>query len=298
MYLFWAITNYKGIKMTLNKNQQGFKLWTLIIGMAFLASCDSSIQHKSPLPPTVGNPQNPNGLGPAPVSLSADGGTLNQANLGSSGNYVILSKSGISNVTGSSIVGNIAASPVAASYITGFSLTADISNQFSTSNSVTGKVYAASYAAPTPANLTSAISSMETSYTDAAGRTNPNFNEFATGNLGGLTLAPGLYKWSTSVLIPTSVTLSGGANDVWIFQISGDVSIDAAQQVILSGGAQAKNVFWQVAGQVTMGSTSHFEGIILCKTSVVLNTQASMNGRIYAQTMVSLDNNNVVQSAY
>jgi hypothetical protein len=204
---------------------------------------------------------------------------------------VLLAKTAISNVTGSTVTGNVGLSPAAASFITGFSLVADSTNVFSTSNSVVGKVYAANYAVPTPANLTAAIGSMETAYTDAAGRTSPDFNELATGNLGGLTLAPGLYKWTTAVTIPTDVTIAGGANDVWIFQTSGNLTIAAAKNVVLSGGAQAKNIFWQVAGQATFGSTSHFEGIILSKTAITVQTGASMKGRALAQTQVALDNN-------
>jgi hypothetical protein len=132
---------------------------------------------------------------------------------------------------------------------------------------------------------------METAYTDAAGRTLPDFNELATGNLGGLTLVPGLYKWTSSVTIPTDVTIAGGANDVWIFQTSGNLTVAAAKNIVLSGGAQAKNIFWQVAGQATLGSTSHFEGIILSKTAITLQTGASMKGRALAQTQVALDDN-------
>ena len=242
------------------------------------------------------NPKNPLGAGPAPVVLAPPGGTtVAVGDLGASGSYVILAKTGISNVTGSSITGNIGVSPVAATYITGFSLVADATHVLSTSSSVVGKVYAANYEVPTPSNLTTAIGSMETAYTDAAGRTNPDFNELATGNLGGLTLTPGLYTWTNTVIIPTDVTISGGPNDVWIFQVAGNVTMSAAKNVILKGGAQAKNIFWQVAGQVTLGTTSHFEGIILSKTGITLQTLASLNGRAYAQTMVSLDNNAVTQ---
>lgn len=246
----------------------------------------------------ISNPQNPYGLGPAGVNLSANGGNLDPQDAGSSGNYVILAKTGISNVPGSAITGNIAVSPAAASYITGFSLVADATNVFSTSTQVVGggKVYAANYAVPTPANLTSAIGSMETSYTDAASRSNPNFSELATGNIGGLTLAPGLYKWMGNVTIPTSVTISGSATDVWIFQISQDLLMSAATNITLAGGAQEKNIYWQVAGQVVIGTGSHFEGIILAKTSVELKTSASMVGQIYSQTMVMLDQNAVTKA--
>jgi len=204
---------------------------------------------------------------------------------------VILAKTGVSNVTGSTVTGDMGLSPAAASFITGFSLIADGTNVFSTSSSVVGKVYAANYAVPSPTNLTTAIGSMETAYTDAAGRITPDFLELGTGNLGGLTLAPGLYKWTSTVTIPTGVTIAGGANDVWIFQTSGDLSIAAARNVTLSGGAQAKNIFWQVAGQATLGATSHFEGIILSKTAITFQTGASLKGRALAQTQLALDNN-------
>ncbi len=246
----------------------------------------------------INNPQNPFGDGPANVSLSTSGGATDPSDAGSSGNYVILAKTGISNVPGSSITGNIGVSPAAASYITGFSLVADATNVFSTSTQVVGggRVYAANYAVPTPSNLTSAIGSMERSYLDAASRSNPDFNELATGIIGGLTLAPGLYKWTNTVTIPTDVTINGGPTDVWIFQISGDLTMAAAKQVILTGGALAKNVYWQVAGRVTIGTNSHFEGVILAKTAVSLQTGATMLGQIYSQTMVSLDQNAVTQA--
>jgi len=231
------------------------------------------------------NPQNPSGAGPAPVSLGSSGDS------GAAGSYVILAKTGISNVTGSMVTGDMGLSPAAASFITGFSLIADSTNVFSTSSSVTGKVFAANYAVPSPSNLTTAIGSMQTAYTDAAGRTLPDFNELASGNLGGLTLVPGLYKWTSTVTIPTDVTIAGGANDTWIFQTSGDLSIAAAKNVVLSGGAQAKNITWQVAGQATLGATSHFEGIILAKTAITLQTGASMKGRALAQSQVAMDNN-------
>ncbi len=236
------------------------------------------------------NPPNPAGLGPAPVDV----GSTTDAS--SSGSYVLLAKTGITNVTGSSVSGgSLGLSPAAASFITGFSLVADSTNVFSTSSSVPspGKVYASNYANPTPSNLTTAVLSMQTAYTDAAGRTNADFLNLGSGNIGGQTLVPGLYKWGTGVTIPTDVTIAGGANDVWIFQISNDLDLSAAKKVTLSGGAQAKNIFWQVAGGVTIHASSHFEGIILSKTAITLQTTASLNGRAFAQSLIALDNNGV-----
>ncbi|HME56504.1 MAG TPA: ice-binding family protein [Candidatus Lokiarchaeia archaeon] len=214
-------------------------------------------------------------------------------NLGTAGNFVILAKSGISNTGTTSIVGDIGVSPIASTAITGFGLTMDASNQFATSSIVTGKVYAADYASPTPATMTTAISDMQTAYTDAAGRTSPDYTELGAGNIGGMTLAPGLYKWSTGVTIPADLTLSGNSTDVWIFQIAGTLVVSSATHVILNGGAQASNIFWQVAGQTTLGTTSVFNGIILDATAIVLNTGATLNGRALAQTAVTLDSNTI-----
>ena len=223
------------------------------------------------------------------TSIATSG--LAAVELGSAGNYLILAKTAISNISTSAITGDLGLSPAATSYITGLSLTD--ATGYATSAQVTGKVYAADMADPTPMNLTTAVENMITAYNDAAGRPNPDFLELSTGNIGGKTLTPGLYKWTNTVTLPSDVTISGGANDVWIFQISGDLLMDAAVRVTLVGGAQAKNIFWQVAGQATFGTTSHFEGIILSMTGVTFQTGASMNGRVLAQTAVALDSNAV-----
>ncbi len=122
-------------------------------------------------------------------------------NLGTAGNFVILSKTGITTTGTTAVTGDIGVSPIAAGAITGFGLILDSTGVFSTSPLVTGNVYAAGYAPPTPANLITAISTMETAFTDAAGRTSSVFTELYGGNISGNTLEPGLYKWSTGVLI-------------------------------------------------------------------------------------------------
>jgi len=221
-------------------------------------------------------------------------------NLGTAGNYVILSKSGISTSPPSTVTGNLGVSPIGATAITGFSLILDSSGAFSTSSQVTGKVYAADYAVPTPDNLTTAVSDMQAAYTDAAGRKLPDHTELGSGNIGGMTLYAGLYKWSTGVTIPTDVTLSGGPNDVWIFQIAGDLTMAGATSVLLSGGAQARNIFWQVAGGVgvDLGTTSQFEGTILTQAAINMLTGASINGRLLAQTAVTLEANIITVSPF
>lgn len=217
-------------------------------------------------------------------------------NLGSAGNFTILAKTGISTTGATSVIGDIGISPAEATYITGFGLILPASSAFSTSSLVTGKIYAPSYAYPTPTNLTTAVLDMQTAYTDAMGRA-PGFTELGAGNIGGLTLVPGVYKWGTGVKISTDVTLSGSANDVWIFQISQNLNVSSATKIILSGGAQASNIFWVVAGQTTIGTTAVFKGNILDQTAIVLNTGATLNGRALAQTAVTLDSNLVTMSS-
>lgn len=213
-------------------------------------------------------------------------------NLGAAGNFVILAKTGISTTGTTAIVGDMGISPAEATYITGFSLILPSASAFSTSAQVTGKIYAPGYANPTSANLTMAVLDMQTAYTDAAGRA-PDVTELGAGNIGGLTLAPGVYKWGTGVTIPTDVTLSGGANDVWIFQVAQNLDVSSAAKIFLAGGAQANNIFWVVAGQTTIGTTAVFNGNILDQTTIVLNTGATLNGRALAQAAVTLDANAV-----
>ncbi len=220
---------------------------------------------------------------------------LAPVNLGTAGNYVILAKTGISTVPPSDVTGNIGVSPIDSTAITGFSLILDSTTQFSRSTQVTGKVFAPDYASPTAINLTTAVGDMATAYVDAAGRTLPDHTELGSGSIGGMTLAPGLYKWGTGVSILSDVTLSGGPNDVWIFQISGNLTVASSTRVNLSGGAQAKNIFWQVAGGVgvALGTTSHLEGVILAAKTITLNTGASLTGRLLAQAAVTLEANAV-----
>ena len=210
-------------------------------------------------------------------------------NLGISANFAILSKSGITNVFPSVVTGDIGTSPITGAAI------------LLTCAEVKGVTYTVNAAGPLPcyvinaSRLTTAVGDMETAYTDAAGRSKPNFLNLGAGNIGGKTLTPGLYTWSTSLIIPTNITIAGSSTDVWIFQVAGTLNMSSAVRITLSGGAQAKNIYWQVAGAVTLGTTSHFEGTILGKTGVNLQTGASINGRLLAQTAVTLQKSTVTK---
>ena len=149
---------------------------------------------------------------------------------------------------------------------------------------------------PTAGAMTTAIGDMQLAFTDAAGRA-PDVTELGAGNIGGSLLAPGVYRWGTGVLIPTDVTLVGSATDVWVFQIAQNLTMASATSVVLSGGAVARNVFWQVSGLVDLDTTAHLEGVVLSQTSITLHTGASVNGRLLAQTAVAIDNSIIVEPA-
>jgi hypothetical protein len=213
--------------------------------------------------------------------------------LGSAGDFTILSKTGITDVYPSSITGNVGTSP-----ITGAALLLECDEVVGG-----GVVYVVDAAGPLPcanndaSTLTAAVGAMETAYSEAAGRVLPDHIELGAGEIGGLTLAPGLYKWSTDVSISTDVTLSGSATDVWIMQVSGKLNQANATRITLADGALAKNIFWQVAGSATLGTDAHFEGVILGKALIAVNTGATVNGRLLAQTAVTLQMNAVTPPA-
>ena len=217
-------------------------------------------------------------------------------NLGTAGDFVLLAKTAISTTGTTSVKGDIGISPAAASFITGFGLIADASNTFSTSSLVTGRVYAANHAAPTPTKMTTAIGDMQTAYTNAAGRLLPDHSELGTGNITGMTLTHGLYKWTTGVSVAAGgVTISGSATDIWIFQIAGNLTLANGAAVTLAGGALASNIFWQVAGQADFGTTATMKGVILCQTLIAFNTGATLSGIALAQTAITLNANAITK---
>ncbi|MFT4908738.1 MAG: hypothetical protein ACI978_002835, partial [Oleispira sp.] len=222
-------------------------------------------------------------------------------NLLTAGNFVILTKTGITNVHTSAITGDIGASPITA---------ASMDNVFC--SEITGTIYGANagytgsgdvtcFAGSAPDNtlVANGVLDMGTAYNDAAGRTTPDFTELHAGDISGQTLVPGLYKWGSNVLINTDTTLNGSANDVWIFQISGDIIQAANTSVLLTGGALAKNVFWQVAGGtgVALDTNATFAGVVLAEKGITVNTGTTVNGRLLSQTAVTLDMNTVTQPA-
>ena len=226
-------------------------------------------------------------------------------NLLSANNFTILSETGITN-TGShttSITGNIGSSPITGAAMNTVFCSEILGTIYGVDMAYVGNGNQTCYAGNPPlANKTlvdNAVLDMQTAYLDAASRIIPDGTELYAGNIGGQIFTPGLYKWSTDVSIPNSITLSGGANDVWIFQIAGNLnvassgSVPTGVKVILFGGAQAANVFWQVGGVTgaTLGTYSTFNGNILTAKQIIIQTGVNFSGRALAQTQVTLDAN-------
>lgn len=222
-------------------------------------------------------------------------------NLGTAGDFTILSKTGITTTGATAITGDLGISPAAASDVTGFGLVLDATGTFATSSLVTGRIYAADQSGGggiTSSMLTTAVGDMETAYTAANAAATTVLNA-GSGNLGGLTLPAGVYTFGTGVTIPTTLTLNGSSSDVWIFKISGNLSLASATSVLLTGGATADNVFWAVAGTTTLGSTSAMKGTILggpATTTIAFGTGATLTGKALGQKEVTLDANTIGNS--
>jgi hypothetical protein len=136
--------------------------------------------------------------------------------------------------------------------------------------------------------LTRAQGDLTTAYNDAAGRTPVPTGPFlnpGSGDMSGLNLSPGLYKFTSGASISGSdLTLTGTASDVWIFQIASTLTVGNGIHVVLAGGAQASNIFWQVGTSAALGTTTIFQGTILAHDSITFATGATLDGRALAHT--------------
>jgi hypothetical protein len=194
---------------------------------------------------------------------------------------------GISTVPISDITGSIAVSPIASTAMTGFTLTLDSSGEFSTSSQVTGKVFAASYAAPTPGELARAVSDMDIAYADATARNNTK-GIFGAVPIGGQTFFPGVYTFTSSLTIASNITFEGGPDDVFIMQIESSLYQTANTHVLLAECAQAKNIFWRVKTSTYIGANALMQGIILGATTVDMLAGSTLIGSLLTRTRVDL----------
>nr|4NUH_A Chain A, ice-binding protein [Leucosporidium] len=201
--------------------------------------------------------------------------------LGVASNFAILAKAGISSVPDSAILGDVGASPITGAAIL---LKCD---------EVTGTIFSVDAAGPAckitdASRLAAAVANAETAYNQAAGFVDPDFLELGAGELRDQTLVPGLYKWTSSVSVPTDLTFEGNGDATWVFQIAGGLSLADGVAFTLAGGANSTNIAFQVGDDVTVGKGAHFEGVLLAKRFVTLQTGSSLNGRVLSQTEVAL----------
>jgi hypothetical protein len=200
--------------------------------------------------------------------------------LGAAGNFVVLGGSTVTNTGPTSVTGDLGVSPGTA--VTGFP-----------PGTVIGSKQAGNPAAA------QGIADLTTAYNDAAGRTLCPVSK--AGNLGGMTLAPGLYKSTSSLSISSgdlTLDAQGDSDAVFIFQMASTLTTTSGRQVILANGAKASNVFWQVGTSATLGSTSAFVGTIMADQAITLKTGATLTGRALARiAAVALDSNVIVMPA-
>jgi hypothetical protein len=262
---------------------------SLFLVFATLFNAATGIDIEEITPPTTGTPPGTSpGLRPTAETSTPPG--IPPVELGTAINYAILAKTGISTVPNSIIYGDVAVSPITGTAMTGFSISLDPSGQWSTSPQIIGKAYAENYAAPTSTELMAAVSDMEIAYNDAAGRPNEDVERInlGAGDISGEILTPGVYTFGVSIMFSTEIAFKGDENDVFILQTTGNLAQAAGTKVTLLGGAQAKNIFWQIAGQVSVGASSQLQGILLVKEDVLLVTGSYLNGRVLSQTACNM----------
>lgn len=228
--------------------------------------------------------------------------------LGTAADFVILAEAGITNVVGSHITGDMGVSPIAGTSMTGFGLIMDSSDEFSTSSEVSGNIYAPGYGGDTPSKLTTAVGDKLIAYNDAAARVTTDvdpdnadhlFLNHGAGEIGGKTLTPGVYTFSTDVTISGGdLTFTGSATDVFIIKTTGSVIQAANKKVILTGDVLAENIFWQVAQKVNVGAGAHMQGTLLVATTVTFITGSTLYGRILSATAVILQKNEITKTPY
>ncbi|CAN5410886.1 hypothetical protein BH10BDE1_BH10BDE1_31090 [soil metagenome] len=221
------------------------------------------------------------GRGPSPVVM------------GSAGNYAILAKTAVTSVPSSPITGSVGLSPASGSFM------GAICSQVQGSGS---NIYVVDAAGPAPCaindaavgSLTTAVTAMGNAETDANSRAK-DYNELSAGLIGGLNLGPASYKWTSNVLISSTLYLTGGPDDVWIFQTTGTFTMASGTGIVLLGGALPQNIYWSVAGNVTLNSTSSCKGTIISHGLIAMKTNAVISGSLLADSAVTLDMSTVTK---
>ena len=226
-------------------------------------------------------------------SISAVSATATAVNLGAADSFTILSYNGITSVPTSDITGNI-----------GVGVAGGGTSLIISCPEVNGAIYSPDAAGPAcmvtdSTLLGNALSDLGTAYTNAKGQATDVLDAGSAGEIGGLTLSPGVYTFDTpNAAISTDLYLNGNSTDMWVFQIPGTLTVASNTQIHLIGGAQAKNIFWIVGGSTVigggLGTESIFNGNILDQTSIQVITGSTVNGRLFSNTAaIMLDQNTI-----
>jgi hypothetical protein len=263
--------NFKGEEKV--KKLIGFLTMMILLPAVLLVGCNTEKGNpSSPAGPTAtptvtGTPPTATAsptITSTPLATATAQVVQTPVNLNSAAGFAVLASTTITNSGPTTICGNLGLSPGTA--VTGAPVL-----------SCGGVLHVNDTTAAT------AEGDLTTAYNDAAGRTTP---ALLAGNLGGLTLYPGLYKSTSSLAISSgdlTLDAQGNANAVFIFQIASTLIISPARQVILAGGAQAANIFWQVGTSCALGTTVNFKGIIMAHDQITFDTGAMLEGRALSQ---------------
>ncbi len=254
-------------------NTRTFLFLVAIIGIAAIVGCSAS------------------GSGGAATTPPA--ATLAAVPLLTADNYEVLATTTVTSslVPASVITGDVGVRNVSTSLVN-LGIVIGVPADHWTSTQVAGKLFSTDLGVAENVALAAANADMVAAYTNAAARLKPtktDLNSGVMGNIGTLTIPPGLYKFTTAVVIPVAgVTLSGSATDIWIFQVNGALTTSALSNVTLTGGALAANIFWQVGGATTLGATSVFNGIVLSSGAVTVSDGATVHGKLLGETAVTM----------
>jgi ice-binding like protein len=266
---------------------RNFAALPLAVFLVVAVGCGASMKSPTALTPDTVTPAGLAGnLPPAsdiflgfqrPGGGGSKGSKIQAPALGAAASFAVLAGSTVTNTGATSVTGNLGVSPGSA--VTGFP---------------PGILKGARQVA-NPASAR-AMADLTRAYNDVAGRTLAPVS--VAGNIGGRTLAPGLYKSTSSLEISSgdlTLDAKGNGNAVFLFQVASTLTTTSGRAVILSGGAKASNIFWQVGSSATLGTTSAFKGTIMADQSISLNTGARLNGRALARIgAVTLAGNTIV----
>lgn len=260
------------------KKKQLFVSFVMSLGL-ILTACGKKAHDTSTVVTTT--------TGSSTVEIPVPNHKVKPLDLGVAKSFGVMAYTAITSAPTSSISGKVGLKPGVRSLIT-----------LNPATEVAGgsmEIYAGDDVGDPQNYLTMAREDLIAAYRDAAART-PDRDKLEAyeGNLGGKILPPGIYHWSNGATIPTDLTLEGNDTDVWIFQINGDLDMAQNTRISLSGGALAKNIYWQVSGKVTLGANSIISGTIMNQLTFEMKTNAQVIGRVLCKNGKVLMSQNVI----